>query len=223
MTTVHLVLTSLGINRIEYTHSERLKRLLDCKGIPYIIDDLSLVHCPGIRQLYKAAGKLFPTKRLDGQSDLPLPQLFVSNVYIGGYEEAQSLEDAKVLLPVLTGEHCPHVYLHMQSGYLMDSFFAFDYCPFCTPGSDLILGVTEDYCRDPVQYKLWRDLLNSRVRFGVSFTGQIAVQGRELSREVLQRYADGGWLRELVQKERCVECLGKTIMKSVCERCGGSK
>lgn len=223
MTTVHLVLTSLGVNRVEYTHSQRLKRLLDCKGIPYNLDDLNLAHSPGIRQLYKAAGKLFPTKRLDGQSDLPLPQLFLGNVYIGGYEEVQSLEDADVLFSVLTGKRCPHVYLHMQRGYLMDSFFAFEYCPVCTPSPDLILGVTEDYCRDSVQYNLWRDLLNSRVRFDVSFTGHSAVQGRKVTREQLQRYVEGGWLRELVQKERCVECLAKTIMRSVCERCGGSK
>jgi hypothetical protein len=221
MQAVQLVITTLGVNRIEYTHSQRLKQLLDCKKTPYDIDDLSLSQCPGIRQLYRAAGKLFPTKRLEGQTNLPLPQLFVKNSYIGGYEEVQSLDDAGVLSSILTGNRCPHVYLHMQNGYVMDSLSAFDYCPLCTPCPDLILGVTEDYCRDINQYKLWRDLLNSRVRFGVSFAGRSEIQGRELTRERLQIYVDGGCVRELMQRERCVECGRKTILKAVCESCGG--
>ena len=222
MTPIRLVTTSLGINRLEYAHSRRLTQLLDGKGVTYSLDDLSLSHLPGIRQIYKAAGKLFPTKRMEGQTDLPLPQLFVNEVYIGGYEEVQSLEDAGILTSLLTGQHCPHVYLHIQGGYVTDSWFAFDYCPLCSPDSTLVLGVTEDYCRDSTQYKLWRELMNSRVRFSVRFTGRSEAHGIEVTRDQLQKYVERGVVREVAQKERCVKCLGRTIMRAVCKPCSAS-
>eukprot|EP00743_Colponemidia_sp_Colp-15_P009512 GILK01010402.1.p1 GENE.GILK01010402.1~~GILK01010402.1.p1 ORF type:complete len:267 (-),score=27.10 GILK01010402.1:31-831(-) len=112
---VVLYITTLGAQRKEYDDSYRLKSLLDAKKITYDAIDLNMDMAIGdnilphplrfkTREDLAADGTL---KRLNGL--IPIPQVFIDGVFVGGLDEVQELEDAGYLTPIVSRQRCPYV------------------------------------------------------------------------------------------------------------------
>jgi glutaredoxin len=156
---IRLVINSLTVNRTEHEHSNRLLFLMEAKGIrDYELDDVNcgdhLGSVTKIRRLMHKAGKLHQT----GPGETDVPQLWVNDVFVGGYHTVQALEDDGQLERILSGERCSHAYIHFLNGALKRSWHDYAYCPICDPNDDLVFYINSSYPKTPEWYGLFAEL-----------------------------------------------------------------
>lgn len=231
MSKVWLVTNSLSANRVEYDHSCKIRRLLDLKGIPFdeidVVSHSSSIPQPNIRHQLYASSKLYKTKRPLSISQFPVPQIFIENIYLGGYLELQILEDTGQLDEILTGRRCPHVYLHFQQGILQETWYSFKFCPVCAEEGSLVVYIDASYPANEEDHQLLLTLWRSHIAFKVvdidnpisSLERGVKVFGENVYRRRLISAICSNVMMEVLNREKCMYCLNSTILRSVCGKC----
>jgi glutaredoxin len=231
MSKVWLVTNSLSANRVEYEHSCKIRGLFDLKGVPFeeidVVSSTSSIPQLNIRHQLYASSKLYKTKRPLSISQFPVPQIFVENIYLGGYLELQILEDTGQLDEILSGRRCPHVYLHFQQGILQETWYSFKFCPMCTEDGRLVVYIDASYPANEEDHQLLLTLWRSHIAFQVvdidnpvsSLERGVKVFGENVYRRRLISAICSNVIMEVLNRERCMYCLNSTILRSVCAKC----